>query len=139
MMEAVADLLERAGVGTSPGTAPGDPDLLIDFDGRDAAATGVPRIRAACHGPTATVLTLVGRPCAACAPADAISGHRGDDDPLAGAAAASGAALVAAETLRVLLERPATGRRQRIDLRLGTFASESLETSGCGRCREAYR
>jgi hypothetical protein len=37
----------------------------------------------------------------------------------------------------VLLERPRAGRRQRIDLRHGTFVSESLETNGCGLCREA--
>jgi molybdopterin/thiamine biosynthesis adenylyltransferase len=137
----VADLLARAGVDAAPGRLPPQPDLLIDLAGdapADAAvAAHVPLVRGACRGPAASVLTLVGRPCASCAPGEAEPQDGPAGDPLAGAAVAACAALVAAEALRVLLERPRAGRRQRIDLRHGTFVSESLETSGCARCREA--
>ena len=139
--DAVEDLLARAGVSAVSNPSADDLDLLIDVgsDIRDTAPTRVPLIRGVSHGAAVSVLTLVGRPCACCASRDAVPDDTpAGDDRLAGAAAAACAALVAAEALRTLLDLPEAGRRQRIDLRRGTFAGETLETEGCGLCRESH-
>jgi hypothetical protein len=139
--DGVEDLLRRAGVAVLTGAAASDLDLLIDLtgDAGDAGPAGVPLVRGVCRGAAASVLTLVGRPCGRCVSPDSLP----EDDPsaerLQGAAEAACAALVAAEVLHTLLEAPHTGRRQRIDLRRGTFAGEPVATAGCPRCRESYR
>jgi hypothetical protein len=140
VVDAVEDLLARAGVRTVPGRPDHEVDLVIDVVGHawDHDALPAPLIRGTCRGATASVLTLVGRPCGSCAPRDAEATHDAPArDRLAGAAAAACAALVAAETLQALLERPRAGRRQYIDLRRGIFVGESLETIGCNLCHES--
>jgi hypothetical protein len=44
------------------------------------------------------------------------------------------ASLAAAEAMRVVLARPAGGRRHVFDLDAGTFSSEALAGDGCAAC-----
>jgi hypothetical protein len=136
-----ADLLRRAGVAVEAGRIPDDPEVLIDLCddvgasaalGRRAVAAGVPLVRGLLAGAAGTVLTLVGRPCGLCVAAEA--GDARAAGPLAGPAAQAVAALVAAETLGVLLARPRRGRRQRLDLLGGEFTGGPLSAGGCDVC-----
>ena len=109
------DLLARAGVRRVERAVTGAPDVVVELDGgRGVVGTGT------------TVTALVGRPCLACAPLAAAT-----TAPGAAAAMALGA-LVAAETLRVLLTAPASGRRTALPP--GASAVELPTTSGCARC-----
>jgi hypothetical protein len=134
---AAVDLLRRAGVPVAPGVVPHDAEVVLDLDDRDAAlpeAVGraaVVRGRAA--GATGCVVTLVGRPCARCAPSWSPRAP-GMDHLLADAAGHVLASLVAAEVIRVLLARPEAGRRHTFDLDAGAFASDVLDGAGCAAC-----
>ncbi|HXJ35201.1 MAG TPA: hypothetical protein VMS22_14310 [Candidatus Eisenbacteria bacterium] len=83
------------------------------------------------RGCAGTVATLVGRPCARCLDASvlalAAAGPGGD-------AAQPVGALVAVETLRVLLGLATEGRVQRLDAGRGTFGGETLSGPGCAAC-----
>jgi hypothetical protein len=115
---AARELLARAGVGRVERARATTGDVAVELDAHRAVV-----------GAGATVTTLVGRPCVACAAVDAPRMSLG-----APAAVALGA-LVAAETLRVLLTAPATGRRT--TLPPGASAVELPTTSGCARCGAA--
>jgi hypothetical protein len=129
-----AELLERAGVGIGGAEAA---DVVLDFDG-DADARGrlaeyarrpLVVVRAGDH--TADVTTLVGRPCAACAPLGTAAVE--PDGPLALALGA----LAAGEALRVLLIRPTAGRVQTLDLGTGGLVGRDLDVRGCAACEAA--
>ena len=135
------DLLARAGIHVADGV-PERADVLVDLDAGDepgaalarrAVALDVPLIRGRRTGAGATVDTLVGRPCGCCVTAERAPGG-GDPDGLAGTTAQACAALVAAEVLATLLERPAHGRRQRFDLSQGDFTGGPLAAGGCTVC-----
>src|SRR5262249_54042415 len=122
------DLLARAGVRVADGV-PDGADVLLDLDAGDesgadlarrAVALGVPLIRGRRAGAGATVDTLVGRPCGCCVAAESAPGD-GDPEGLAATTAQAWAALVAAEVLATLLQRPSHGRRQHFDLSQGDF------------------
>jgi hypothetical protein len=135
------DLLARAGVHVADGV-PERADVLVDLDAghelgaalaRRAVALDVPLIRGRRAGACATVETLVGRPCGCCVTAERASAGS-DPDGLAAATAQACAALVAAEVLATLLERPSHGRRQRFDLSHGEFTGGPLTADGCAVC-----
>jgi hypothetical protein len=96
--------------------------------GRRAVAAGRPLVLGWSAESRIAVATLLGRPCATCVGRDAA------DEPTGPAALALGA-LVAAETLRALLERPAEGRLVRLDVATGRGGTARLEeTVGCAAC-----
>jgi molybdopterin/thiamine biosynthesis adenylyltransferase len=136
------DLLERAGVAVTAATAPGEPNVVIDLEpdvatsaalARRAVAAGVPLVRGRLAGAAGWVFTLVGRPCGLCVAEDplAVAGMAG---PLAAPAAQALGALVAAETLAVLLAPRPRGRVQRFDLVSGECGGVELDATGCGVC-----
>src|SRR5262249_51762964 len=90
-------------------------------------------VRGRVAGAAGSVVTLVGRPCARCAPSWSppapAPGHL--LAPVAGRVLAS---LAAAEAMRVVLARPAGGRRHVFDLDAGTFSSEALAGDGGAAC-----
>jgi len=135
--EVAVDLLRRAGVPVACGVVPQDAEVVVDLDDGDVAlpvaAPDTPVVRGRVAGAAGSVLTLVGRPCARCAPSWALPatapGHL--LAPVAGRVLAS---LAAAEAMRVVLARPAGGRRHVFDLDAGTFAGEALAGDGCAAC-----
>jgi len=135
--EAAADLLRRAGVPVARGTAAADAEVVVDLADGDAVAgaahPGTPLVRGRVAGAGGWVVTAVGRPCGLCAPSPGPSmGVPGS--LLAAPAALVLASLVAAEVLRILLTRPAGGRRHTFDLDAGTFTSKALVGDGCAAC-----
>jgi hypothetical protein len=77
------------------------------------------------------VATLVGRPCAVCAPDEV--GTSGDDEDAAAAQALG--AVVAAEAIRIGLGLVDAGRVHTVDVARGAFAARPLErTAGCPSC-----
>ena len=98
-------------------------------------APGAPLVRGRAAGGAGCVLTLVGRPCPLCAPTwsppSSVTGHM-----LAPAAGRVLASLVAGEVMRVLLARPAGGRRCTFDLDAGAFTGDTLAGDGCAACGE---
>jgi len=110
---------------------------VVDLDDGDVAlpvaAPDTPVVRGRVAGAAGSVVTLVGRPCARCAPYWAppapAPGHL--LAPVAGRVLGS---LAAAEAMRVVLARPAGGRRHVFDLDAGTFAGEALAGDGCAAC-----
>ncbi|HKA29477.1 MAG TPA: ThiF family adenylyltransferase [Candidatus Binatia bacterium] len=135
--EVAVDLLRRAGVPVACGVVPQDAEVVVDLDDGDVAlpvaAPDTPVVRGRVAGAAGSVDTLVGRPCARCAPTWAppapAPGHL--LAPVAGRVLAS---LAAAEAMRVVLARPAGGRRHVFDLDAGTFAAEALAGDGCAAC-----
>ena len=147
---AVGLLLGRAGVGTldlgadvpalrelSPdcrverGMAPA-PDVRVDLTGAHRPTDELaPVVLGGLDGREAVVHALVGRPCPAC-----LEGARpAVPDGLAAAEAAALGALVASETLRLLLVPPARGRTTILALDGGTLAACELPaTRGCAAC-----
>jgi hypothetical protein len=137
---AAIDLLRRAGVPVAPGSVPQDAEVVLDLrdlNDRDAAlpeaAARAPVVRGRVAGATGCVVTLVGRPCARCAPSWAPHATE-TDHLLADAAGRVLASLVAAEVIRVLLAPPGAGRRHTFDLNAGAFASDVLDGAGCAAC-----
>jgi hypothetical protein len=125
------ELLAAAGVGVTHRT--GDPATVTVLAGD--AGTVVGRIR----GGAAVVVTLVGRPCRQCAPpglfdlADGVEPEGGDAAFLHAAGA-----LVAAETLRVLLGLVGEGRRHHLDPSRDVFEGRPLPIgAGCPGCAGA--
>lgn len=157
---AAATLLGRAGVGTLdllrdmpdlPELSPDcratrhtrlddapSPDVSIDL-GRDRARTTGhrPLLVGGLDGTRAALLTLVERPCAACAPADIFPPpSTSDDGPFTSSAALALGALAATEAMRVLVLSPRRGRRVVMDMASGTVEARELEaTPGCDACR----
>jgi len=135
--EVAVDLLRRAGVPVACGVVPQDAEVVVDLDDGDVAlpvaAPDTPVVRGRVAGAAGSVVTLVGRPCARCAPSWSppapAPGHL--LAPVAGRVLAS---LAAAEAMRVVLARPAGGRRHVFDLDAGTFAAEALGGDGCAAC-----
>jgi hypothetical protein len=131
------DLLRRAGVPVACGVVPQDAEVVVDLDDGDGAlpvtTADTPLVRGRVAGAAGSVVTLVGRPCARCAPPWVPPATTPDHllAPVAGRVLAS---LAAAEALRVVLARPAGGRRHVFDLDAGTFASEALAGDGCAAC-----
>ncbi len=121
-----ATLVRAAGaLVTMASGAPGRIDV-------DAARAGA--VVGRWHGCSGTVVTLVGRPCGRCLDPSVLA------LPAAGSgseAAQSVAALVAGETLRVLLGLATEGRIQRLDIERGTFDGQTLSGPGCGACGAA--
>ena len=115
-----------------------DADVVVDLAGDPAhtaatarRAAGRPLIVGDAGASRVVVATLVGRPCGACLPPDALAvdGHKG-----APAAFVLGS-LAAAEALRALLVRPTAGRLHTLDLAAGRFGTAPLATSiGCTVC-----
>jgi hypothetical protein len=131
------DLLRRAGVPVASGVVPQHAEVVVDLDdgagATPVAAPDTPLVRGRVAGAGGSVVTLVGRPCALCAPSSVPPASTADHllAPVAGRVLAS---LVAAEAMRVVLARPAGGRRHVFDLDAGTFASEALVGDGCAAC-----
>ena len=135
--DGAVELLRRAGMPVVTGGVPRDAEVAIDLDeGATAeAARGTPVVRGRIAGVAGCVLTLVGRPCPLCAPSwSAPSSTTGR--VLAPAAARVLASLIAAEVMRIVLARPAEGRRCTFDLDAGAFASAALAGDGCAACGE---
>jgi adenylyltransferase/sulfurtransferase len=132
--ELAALLVGRAG----PTVVADDGDVLVDLTGDPlhavasrARAGGRPLVVGAAGAARVAVATVVGRPCGACLPADALAVDAGTDGPTAFALGA----LAAAEVLRTLLVRPDVGRRHHLDLAAGDFGAEPLTpTAGCPAC-----
>jgi hypothetical protein len=134
--DAAVDLLQRAGIPVVAGSVPPDAEVAVDLDGGAAGATpGTPLVRGRVAGAAGSVVTLVGRPCPLCAPSWAAP-PSSTGGMLAAAAGRVAASLVAAEVMRVVLARPAGGRRCTFDLDEGTFASGPLTGDGCAACGE---
>ncbi len=120
------------------GTAPGDADVLValgDAPGWGVAAAARPRplVSAQIAGPRVAVVTLAGRPCVACVVAEPTPPAT-DDDTLAAPAALVAAGLVAHAVVRLVVDPPARGRRETLDLATGLVASAPLDGPGCARC-----
>jgi hypothetical protein len=136
--DGAVDLLRRAGITVVGGSVPADVEVAVDLGGDDGAARvapGTPLVRGRTAGGAGCVLTLVGRPCPLCAPTwsrpSSVTGH-----VLAPAAGRVLASLVAGEVMRVLLARPAAGRRCTFDLDAGAFTGDTLAGEGCAACGE---
>jgi len=161
---ATATLLGRAGVGTlhlvaGPASLPElspdcrveriadgvpvpDADVFVDLRcgstaalGREAARHRRPLVLAVAHGAGGAVATLVGQPCGACVPPDAL-GVGGRESATAGVAPAvvlAVGAVAAAEVLAVLLGARRAGRVQRVDV--GGGSAVALVGSGCALCK----
>jgi hypothetical protein len=134
-----ADLLARAGVGTVERGQTLDADVTVAMTTEISVAVppapGRPSVVGVLDGPRAVVATLVWRSCLRCF-ADVWSpagDPAGDDQPEAPARLAFGA-LVATETLRVLVAPPALSRLTVLDLREGTALVREIAPSGCARC-----
>jgi hypothetical protein len=124
-----AELLEAAGL------------RVVRRDGSVATlhvtvgSLGIVRARLGAGG--GRILTLVGRPCARCAPDEPWTGAVDAGGATAGAAAQAVGAAVAAEAIRVALGLAAAGREQTIDVGGGTFAARALlPTAGCAACAD---
>jgi hypothetical protein len=145
-----AALLARAGVGTLllPGDVPSPggcrversatcdgADVVVDLTG-SRAHHAVPVVVGRRHAARAALALVVGRPCAACLPADVLAVDGAPDGGvLVGPAAMALGALAASEALRALLLRPAVGRRHLVDLTSGCVESAALAaTAGCPAC-----
>jgi adenylyltransferase/sulfurtransferase len=118
------------------------PDVSIDLS-RDAvghaaraAARRGPFLLGTLDGTRASLLTLVGRPCIRCVPAEIIRPATAPDGgPLASSAALALGALAATEALRVLLLSPRRGRHIVADLATGELETRELEpTATCAAC-----
>ena len=135
--EVAVDLLRRAGVPVAHGVVPRDAEVVVDLDDGDVAlpvaTPQTPLVRGRVAGTAGSVVTLVGRPCALCAPSWMPPATTSDHllSPVAGRVLAS---LAAAEAMRVVLAPPAGGRCHVFDLDAGRFASETLAGDGCAAC-----
>lgn len=139
--DGAVDLLGRAGVTIAPGAVPDGATLLVDLAGetpegattaRGALSLGVPLVRGRLAGAAGSVHTLIGRPCGLCVAARPPG--QAHARALVAPAAQALAALIAAETLGVLLAPPRRGRVQRFDLTTGDFGGGPLDDAGCDLC-----
>lgn len=112
-------------------------DVVVDLAG-DASLTATlaharPYILGRMNDTSATLATLIGRPCAACFSPGANAATT--DDSLAAPLALALGALAASEALSALLARPATGRLHTLGVGDGTFTSRALAPAGrCSAC-----
>src|SRR5262249_6579109 len=133
--EVAVDLLRRAGVPVAHGVVPRDAEVVVDLDDGDvalpAATPQTPLVRGRVAGTAGSVVTLVGRPCALCAPSWIPPATTPGPllVPVAGRVLAS---LAAAEAMRVVLAPPASGRRHVFARAGGPFARDPLAGGGWG-------
>ncbi len=130
--EVARDLLRRAGLTVTADVA--DADVVVDTTSGPAGKA--PTVQVERAGAAGRVRLLVGRPCAACVETTPVAAV--DAPSLLGDTAAQAlGALAASEVVRVLLDRPAAGREQHVDLATGRFAGAALPvTAGCTACGE---
>jgi hypothetical protein len=114
----------------------GDPTETAAL-GRRAQAAGKPFVLGRVSGGAVAVVTLIGRPCAACL-RDGHPPGRGTSPGAGGLAPAADlalGALAAGEALRALLLPPGGGRRTTLALDAGTYGISPLSpTEGCALC-----
>lgn len=136
-VDVALDLLARAGLPTGPVSTA---NVLVDLSpggrvARETYAVTRPAILGRVSDVAACVTTVVGRPCARCVADDEPIAHDGTLAALVPAAAGALGALAALEALRVVMLRPAAGRRTLIDLGTGVFDATPLpSTRGCRAC-----
>jgi len=115
-------------------------DVVVDLAGDAGSsarlgAAGRPLVLGTRRAARATVATLVGRPCLACARGVPRGGDEVSGGPLAAPVSLLLGALAASEVLRVLLLPTSGSRLTTLDLGTGTFAAAALEPAGgCPRC-----
>jgi hypothetical protein len=120
-------------------------DVVIDLSGdhaltatlgRLAQANARPFILGTVRGTSATLATLVGRPCVVCLPRFASGAWDSSSaDPLNAAWTLAVGALAANEALLALLARPTQGRLHTLDAGDATFSARPLAPAGrCTTC-----
>jgi hypothetical protein len=119
------------------------PDVSIDLShdavrqAEQVAAPHGPFLLGSLDGTRASLVTLVGRPCVRCVPADIIqTATATDGGSLASSAALALGALAATEALRVLVLWPRRSRRIVMDFATGELETRELQpTAACRACR----